>query len=45
MATGRTIIASFLTDLDHKVIELCKSIAEVIYDSIPRDEHKETFEK
>jgi len=45
MATGRTISASFLTDLDHKVIELCDSISKTIYDSIPDEEAKKEFKK
>lgn len=45
MATGRTISASFLTDLDHKTIELCGSIAGVIYNAISNDEGKENFKK
>ena len=40
MATGRTISASFLTDLDHRVIELCEPISLSIYNSIPMDEFK-----
>ena len=34
MATGRTISASFLTDLDTKIIEFCNSISELILNSI-----------
>ena len=43
MATGRTISASFLTDPDHKVIELCEKISIVIYNSIIKDEFKKEF--
>lgn len=45
MATGRTISASFLTDMDKKVIELCNSISEVIYNRIPNDDFKKEFKK
>ncbi len=45
MATGRTISASFLTDLDNKVIELCNSISTVIYKSITNEEFREEFKK
>ena len=45
MATGRTISASFLTDLDHKIIELCDSISKTIYGSIPDEEAKKEFKK
>lgn len=45
MATGRTISASFLTDLDRQVIGLCKSISLAIYDLIPIDGSKKEFEK
>ena len=45
MATGRTISASFLTDMDTKVIELCNSISEVIYNRIPNDDFKKEFKK
>ncbi len=34
MASGRTISASFLTDLDIKVIELCKTISGELEDCI-----------
>lgn len=45
MATGRTISASFLTNLDHKVIELCDSMSNTIYDSIPDEGSKKEFKK
>ena len=45
MATGRTISASFLTDKDKQVIELCNSISTVIYTNIPNEESKEKFKK
>lgn len=34
MAKGRTISASFLTDLDTKVIGLCEKIAQTIFNVI-----------
>ena len=43
MATGRTISASFLTNSDRKVIELCEAISIVILDSIVKDEFKKEF--
>ena len=43
MATGRTISASFLTNLDRKVIKLCEAISIVILDSIVKDEFKKEF--
>lgn len=45
MATGRTISASFLTELDKKVIELCESIAEAISHSIPSKDLQKDFQK
>ncbi len=45
MATGRTISASFLTTLDHKVIRLCESISEEIYKSISDSSSREEFKK
>ena len=45
MATGRTISASFLTDLDRKAIELCESISDVICNAISNDEGKKRFKK
>jgi len=45
MATGRTISASFLTDLDRKVIELCGSISKTICDSIQDKKAKKKFKK
>jgi len=45
MATGRTISASFLTDLDRSVIEVCEKISEAIITAIPKEEIKEEFIK
>jgi len=45
MATGRTISASFLTDLDTKVIEFCNSISELILNSIEDKNLKKDFKK
>jgi len=45
MATGRTISASFLTDYDKKIIELCEKISETIYNSIGDSELKKIFKK
>ena len=35
MASGRTISASFLTDLDSGIIDLCETISESIGEAIP----------
>ena len=43
MATGRTISASFLTDKDKKIIELCSIIAEAIKAEISDSEEKMKF--
>ncbi len=45
MATGRTISASFLTDLDTKIIEFCNSISELILNSIEDKNLKKDFKK
>lgn len=45
MATGRTVSASFLTDLDRSVIELSGSIASAIKEIIPLEKDKLDFEK
>src|SRR3989338_3005499 len=45
MATGRTISASFLTDLDRSVIELCEKISKSIIAAIAKPEAKEEFNK
>lgn len=45
MATGRTISASFLTNLDRKVIESCEAVSSVIYNSIPEDTLKKEFKR
>ena len=43
MATGRTISASFLTNKDEKIIELCGKIAETIKEEIPNIDDKKKF--
>jgi len=43
MATGRTISASFFTEKDKKIIELCSKIAETIKAEIPNSEDKKKF--
>ena len=45
MASGRTVSASFLTDLDRSVINLCASISEAISDSIPGSDEKREFKR
>ena len=45
MATGRTISASFLTDLDLKVIELCNSISDLILNLISDEDLKKDFKE
>lgn len=45
MATGRTISASFLTELDRKVIELCDLISKTIYNSIPDEKARNSFKE
>lgn len=45
MATGRTISASFLTDLDRNVLELCDKVSIAIYTAIPSKDAKEEFKK
>lgn len=45
MATGRTISASFLTDLDTKVIEFCNSISELVFNSISDKNLQKEFKK
>ncbi|OGN22754.1 MAG: hypothetical protein A2915_02325 [Candidatus Yanofskybacteria bacterium RIFCSPLOWO2_01_FULL_41_34] len=45
MATGRTISASFLTDLDRSVIELCEKISKSIIAAIAKPEAKKEFSK
>lgn len=45
MAAGRTISASFLTDLDNKVIKLCEDISDVVFDSIGNRDFKTAFKK
>ena len=44
MASGRTISASFLTEKDIKVIELCNEISEALKNNIT-EELKRIFEK
>lgn len=43
MASGRTISASFLTDKDEKIIDLCGEISDTIKDSIEGEEFKKSF--
>jgi len=43
MATGRTVSASFLTDLDKKVIELCEKIAQTIQNTIKDKDLQKDF--
>lgn len=45
MAKGRTISASFLTDLDSGVIDLCEIISESIGEAIPSEPKKEKFKQ
>jgi len=45
MATGRTISASFLTELDKNVIELCDSISNLVIVNISDDSLKKDFKK
>lgn len=40
MAKGRTISASFLTEKDRKIIELCQKISNTILDILPEDSRK-----
>jgi len=43
MATGRTISANHLTELDRSVLELCKSISLVVKDKITDENLKKDF--
>ena len=43
MAKGRTISASFLTELDKKVLEICNQISEILLQSITDKEEKKKF--
>ena len=45
MARGRTVSASFLTELDTSVISLCESISDVISDAIPGGDEKREFKR
>jgi hypothetical protein len=45
MATGRTVSASFLTDLDKQVIDLCEKIAETIQNTIKDKDLQKDFKK
>lgn len=45
MATGRTISASFLTDLDTKVIELCEKISKELENNIVADKDKREYKQ
>ncbi len=45
MATGRTVSANHLTELDNSILDLCENISTVIKDSIEDDERKREFWK
>ncbi|MFH1005627.1 MAG: hypothetical protein V1781_09100 [Bacteroidota bacterium] len=45
MATGRTISASFLTDLDNKTIALCKQISEILLENISTEKLQKEYWK
>ena len=45
MASGRTISASFLTNLDSRVIDLCEIVSESIGEAIPSEKKKMDFKK
>jgi hypothetical protein len=45
MASGRTISASFLTDFDKQIINLCDSISQIIIEQIQSDEDKKDFKE
>ena len=45
MATGRTISASFLTELDNKTIALCEQISKVLFENIPKEHQKEYWKE
>lgn len=45
MATGRTISASFLTDLDEKTIRICEEISKSLEELIPDNELKREYKK
>ena len=45
MATGRTISASFLTDLDMKTIALCEQISNSLEEKIPDNDLKKEYKK
>jgi len=45
MATGRTISASFLTDFDKSIIEICNTISDTIFNSIKDSEKQKIFKK
>ncbi len=45
MATGRTVSASFLTDLDRQVIQLCEKIAEAIQNTLKDKDLQKDFKK
>lgn len=45
MATGRTISASFLTDLDEQVIGLCEKIAQTIFNAVKDKDLQRDFKK
>ena len=45
MASGRTISASFLTDLDRAVINLCQDMSDTISESIPKSSAQKEFNR
>jgi hypothetical protein len=45
MATGRTISASFLTNLDTEVFEICNQISQVIFNSLPNRDAQRHFKE
>lgn len=44
MATGRTVSASFLTNSDEQVIELCERISQNIFETLATKETKKIFQ-
>ena len=45
MASGRTVSASFLTEVDNRVLNLCASISTAIYEAIPGESKKREFSR
>lgn len=45
MATGRTISASFLTESDKQILELCGKISQTIFEFLPTAETKRHFKE